>query len=241
MAEELIHPVRACSKCGTSKPETAEHFPPAAGCVGGLRRQCRQCRNAVIRASLKRPEVDNRRKEAQRLYIESGRSAARNAAWRKANPDSYNASRKRYRGGNADRLRVADQERRDRNPEKQREKGKRWYEAAKSRPEAVLRWRFKARLRSVLASGKMGKGTFDLLGYTAEELTAHIEKQFTDGMTWDRLLAGEIHIDHIIPLRHFHVTDPADPQFRVAWGLANLQPLWAVDNLRKQGKMTAWT
>jgi len=73
--------------------------------------------------------------------------------------------------------------------------------------------------------------TFNLLGYTIEELMIHLEKQFTDGMTWENY--GEWHVDHKKPMTlfEFHSTD--DEGFKECWSLDNLQPLWEKDNLSK--------
>jgi len=54
-------------------------------------------------------------------------------------------------------------------------------------------------------------------------------------MSWSNY--GKWHIDHIIPLDFFKVSDPGDPKFKAAWGLENLQPLWAVDNMKKSNKL----
>src|SRR3546814_16139410 len=51
---------------------------------------------------------------------------------------------------------------------------------------------------------------------------------------WDN--RGEWHIDHIRPLCSFEFKSPDDPQFREAWALTNLRPLWARDNPRKGGR-----
>lgn len=56
-------------------------------------------------------------------------------------------------------------------------------------------------------------------------------------MTWDLFHEGAIHIDHVVPLRMFDLTD--DEQVASAWALSNLQPLWAKDNLAKAGSLTA--
>lgn len=69
------------------------------------------------------------------------------------------------------------------------------------------------------------------LGYSTEELKSHLEQQFTEGMSWDN--HGKWHIDHIIPLCYFTEVH----QVREAWGLQNLQPLWASDNLKKGRKV----
>lgn len=73
----------------------------------------------------------------------------------------------------------------------------------------------------------------DLVGYTVEELKQHLENQFKEGMNWDKFLKGEIHIDHIIPKSLFKYNDSEDREFKQCWALANLQPLWAEDNIKK--------
>lgn len=73
--------------------------------------------------------------------------------------------------------------------------------------------------------------TFELLGYTLEELMKHLEKQFTEGMTWDNY--GEWHVDHKIPMARFNFTSTEDNEFKICWAIENLQPLWGPDNLSK--------
>lgn len=69
------------------------------------------------------------------------------------------------------------------------------------------------------------KSTFDLLGYTVQELINHLEKQFTDGMSWDNY--GEWHVDHIIPIKSFNFKSASDYDFFKCWSLENLRPMWA--------------
>jgi AAA15 family ATPase/GTPase len=73
--------------------------------------------------------------------------------------------------------------------------------------------------------------TFELLGYTIEELMNHLEKQFVNGMTWENY--GQWHVDHIRPMSSFNFTSTEDPEFKECWRLENLQPLWWPDNLSK--------
>ena len=75
----------------------------------------------------------------------------------------------------------------------------------------------------------------DLIGYTAEDLKKHIEKQFTSRMIWDNY--GAWHIDHIIPKSFFKYTSTNDVEFKYCWSLYNLQPLWAKDNFKKHNKL----
>jgi len=56
-------------------------------------------------------------------------------------------------------------------------------------------------------------------------------------MSWERLMAGEIHIDHIIPKSVFNFSDPKHADFKKCWSLKNLRPMWAVENLKKHNKL----
>lgn len=76
---------------------------------------------------------------------------------------------------------------------------------------------------------------YDLLGYTAKDLKEHLEKYFSEGMTWEKFNRGEIHIDHIIPKSHFNLKNKDD--IKICWALWNLQPLWAEDNIKKNNKI----
>ena len=86
-------------------------------------------------------------------------------------------------------------------------------------------------VRRGLSEGKKGRTWHSLVGYTAAELRTHIERQFTKGMSWEN--ANEWHIDHIIPLSSFRFSSASDPEFRAAWALTNLRPLWAKENVLK--------
>ena len=72
-------------------------------------------------------------------------------------------------------------------------------------------------------------------GFTLDEYIAHVEKLFTDGMTWDRVLKGDIQIDHEFPVRIYNLT--TDTGIKAAYGLANTKPMWRGDNARK-GRIT---
>lgn len=79
------------------------------------------------------------------------------------------------------------------------------------------------------------RSTFDTLGYTIEELMGHLERLFTDGMTWNNY--GKWHVDHIIPMSSFVFESVEDNGFKECWKLRNLQPLWGEENLSKGSKI----
>lgn len=87
---------------------------------------------------------------------------------------------------------------------------------------------------------KMQKGykidsSVKLLGCTVREFRSHLEKQFKKGMNWDNYGITGWHIDHVIPVASFDLSDPI--QQRQCFHYTNLQPLWAMDNIRKSDKI----
>lgn len=59
----------------------------------------------------------------------------------------------------------------------------------------------------------------------------HLESLFQPGMTWKN--HGEWHIDHVIPLNSANTEE----ELLKLTHYTNLQPLWAVDNLKKGSKV----
>ena len=83
-----------------------------------------------------------------------------------------------------------------------------------------------------LKKNKKGWRWEKLVGYTALDLMKHLESLFQIGMSWNNY--GEWHIDHIIPRSRFHFSSADDEEFKQCWSLNNLQPLWALDNIKKR-------
>lgn len=90
-------------------------------------------------------------------------------------------------------------------------------------------------IRQALKRGGESNKVKKLLGYSIAELKTHIERQFRKGMSWEKFVSGEIHIDHIIPKKSFDMSD--DNQWKQCWSLPNLRPLWARENLEKHCKV----
>ena len=83
-----------------------------------------------------------------------------------------------------------------------------------------------------LKGKKAGRKWQDIVGYTLEDLVAHLEKQFDDKMCWENY-GSYWHIDHIKPQSLFNFTTAEDQEFIDCWKLSNLQPLEKVANLKK--------
>jgi hypothetical protein len=102
-----------------------------------------------------------------------------------------------------------------------------------------IQFKLATRLRKRLSKaihGSFKNGSFvGDLGCTVPELKLHLEKQFTEGMTWDNWSFRGWHIDHIKPLASFDLNDRE--QFLKACHYTNLQPMWAHDNISKGCKI----
>ena len=89
-----------------------------------------------------------------------------------------------------------------------------------------------SRIRDALKSDKELRPE-EYIGCDIETLRTHLEKQFTEGMTWEN--QGLWHIDHIIPVLY---NSPTLEQKIERLHYTNLQPLWAADNLKKCNRHT---
>ena len=139
---------------------------------------------------------------------------------------------KKDRMKNPEKYREKDKEKRERY--KKNGKIKEWKLKRLSNPKNNLDHRMGCMLRKAL---RRKNGSWQsLVGYTKEQLKEHLEKQFTEGMTWEVFVKGYIHIDHIKPKHLFKYQTEKDEEFKECWSLTNLQPLWARENMIKNGK-----
>ena len=110
------------------------------------------------------------------------------------------------------------------------------YARMSARRKTDVAFRLLCNLRNRTHAAMKGKGkshrTMSLVGCTIPELKRHIEQQFHAGMAWENY--GKWHIDHIRPCASFDLLDPA--QQRACFHFSNLQPLWALENWRKNAK-----
>lgn len=176
------------------------------------------------------------KREADRKYSEQNREKLRLKAHKYylANKSVINKKQQKYAELNKDKKKQYDLV----NKDKIRKNHTIW--CAKQRntnPIYKLHDNINSRIGRALKTGKCGKKTEEIVGYSIKQLKDHLEKQFLQGMNWDNYGKNGWHIDHRIPLRVFNITSVNDIDFKRAWSLKNIQPLWAHDNLVKNGKI----
>lgn len=91
----------------------------------------------------------------------------------------------------------------------------------------------RSRLNLALNGKVKSKNTLNLLGCSIDELKAHLQSKFIEGMQWNN--HGQWHIDHVIPCSKFDLTKEAEQQ--KCFHYSNLQPLWAIDNIKKSNNI----
>lgn len=89
-----------------------------------------------------------------------------------------------------------------------------------------------ARIRQSLKYGFKSKSTLKLIGCSIKQLRNYLQSKFKNNMSWSNY--GKWHIDHIRPCCSFDLSKPS--QQRKCFHYTNLQPLWALENLRKGKK-----
>lgn len=154
--------------------------------------------------------------------------------WVKKNPEKVSEIAARFRAAHPDLVRA---------------KKAAYYQREKKKIIAKYKKRFKtdvafrimetlrSRLRKLVRQTGVKKvdSTLKIAGCSLEFLQAHLKSLFTEGMTWDLLLKGKIHIDHKKPCASFDLKNPEHQ--RECFGWQNLQPLWGPDNYAKGSKL----
>lgn len=154
-------------------------------------------------------------------------------------PCRMSLAKQRY-ARNAERERASSLDRYHANPLPRRAAMKAWRQANRPnlreqnrndyRTRAIVRLRqaVSVGVRKALKGERKSSGWMALLGYSISDLRSHLEALFLPGMTWANY-GSAWHIDHRRPVKSFDLPS----QLRECWALSNLQPLWAIDNLRK--------
>ncbi len=108
----------------------------------------------------------------------------------------------------------------------------------KTNPIYKLECNLRSRIISAINQKRSGgtvksAKTIELLGAPIETVYKHLEVQFKEGMNWENY--GKWHVDHILPCSSFDLSK-SEEQFK-CFNYKNLQPLWAIDNLKKHAKI----
>lgn len=210
-------PLKICHRCKQHKPATLEFFY--------IRRDRTTEKKLALKAYCKQCEIGwskewngNNRERSRTRKATWNRKRMSDPAYRKSTLEKQSARGKQHRRENLEIMRHRDKIR----------------DAVRtSTPHGGINRRMRRALRKALGTAK-NKSWPLLVGYTANELRTHLERQFLPRMGWHNM--EKWHIDHIIPLANFSYTSTDSPDFKAAWALSNLRPLWSKENIKKSAK-----
>lgn len=239
---------RVCSVCESEK--LIDDFPLESW---GRRHQCKSCRAKYRRENRRRetPEQREKRLAYYKEYNDLNQEKIKKyrIEYASANTEKIRQAQRAYYEANAEAIKARSIKWRRDNPALKAEYNKEWAKANKDKmlgyfraskakrrqnPRHRLHAAIGSQMRNALASRKAGRKWEHLVGYTVDDLVAHLEKQFTKGMSWDNY-GTKWHVDHIIPQVEFEAS-VCDNAVRECWALTNLRPLCAKENAAKGSK-----
>lgn len=207
---------KECLKCHQTKPFSDFHKSPKD--PYGIRRECKEC----VKIYTNEYNKNNREKLKKKASDYRKENPTYNKDYYNANPDYFESYReenkehyKQWRNNNREWVNNYHKEKKKNDP----------------------KFKITAVLRSSLSTALKKQGapkysrTVELLGCSFEKFMEYIKSKFQPGMTWDNYGRYGWHIDHIIPCISFDLTDPREQE--ECFHHTNLQPLWAIDNLKK--------
>jgi hypothetical protein len=192
----------------------------------------------------------DRKKSYQKNKVEQ---SEKNKIWYQKNKEYCSQRAKKYNHKNREKIKEAGKKYREEKGEFCRASTRDWYSRNKERvikrTTAYSKRRYqndfsirmmhvaRARINAMLRGKSIGKftATAKLVGCSREELVKYLERQFEPGMTWDNYGIKGWHVDHILPCASFDFNCPV--QQVACCHYSNLQPLWALDNIRKGAKI----
>lgn len=159
--------------------------------------------------------------------------------YRRANRETILSKKAQYRENNREYLRSKAKEYRERVKHteefKRRDRINRSKYLSKVQNKLALSLRTRVKI-AVKSNAKAGSAVRDL-GCTIPELKALLESKFKSGMTWKNWSLHGWHLEHIVPLHKFDLTERT--QFLKACHFSNLQPMWATEHYKKSAKELA--
>jgi hypothetical protein len=231
---------KICRVCKRELPLNNQYFPERSDSKDGFRNDCLECQKAYDKSHHPIYYKENKVQiiKHNNQYVTNNRDKRHQTEvnYQHKAHQKILARQRRYRKDNPERTKKLQSINYQRNREKRIKYAVKYcINRLKTDIAFRLNMRFASYLRQCLRRGKNGRHWEIIVGYTLEDLMNHLESQFKDGINWDNF--GKWHIDHIIPVSAFHFESYDDPEFKACWALSNLQPLWALDNLKKGNKI----
>lgn len=243
---------KKCSKC-QAKKSLDEFALDSRNKTDGKCSKCKSCQKEY------RDNNKHRIAKQNKIYREKNAELVKQkkSEYYFKNKDEIRAKHKKYREENSEAIKISKKLEYQKNKKRYIEEAKKWREENpdfkktkkyKDQRNKTRRKRYskdvlyklgeKIRSSSLRVTNAVKKNkslkSIEYLGCTLEEFKDHIESQWQEGMTWENHDLHGWHIDHIVPVDWF-IKNSDDPW--KANHYTNLQPLWAIDNIKKNNNL----
>jgi len=228
---------KICSKCEINK--LICDFTKNSQSKDGYYPSCKECRK---KSRLKNPLIE---KLSNKLWREKNKEHLQNYnnEWREQNFDYYSKwitknpdYQKNYYQINREKKEHYQKNYYNENKSILLEKSNEYVKKRRKYDEVFrLRLNVRNRINNFIKNKGLtvNYSSIELLNCTPEFLKEHLEKQFTEGMSWGNYGYYGWHIDHVIPLS----SAKTEEEIYKLCHYTNLQPLWRIDNMKKTNKI----
>ena len=227
--------VKVCSKKDCPKagsPQSLDKFYKDKSAKDGLRYRCKSCMDVCKKIYVQ--ENKEKIKDQKKIYAQENKEKIReyNKVYRQENKEAIKECNKTYKQKNKERLKEYNQFH-----AKEIKQYHRQYTRDKRKTDINFRLadNLRRRLHDAIKQGwKSGSAVADLM-MSISDFKLYLEERFYPNpetgemMTWNNYGMFGWHIDHIVPLSAFDLTDPQ--QFKKACHYSNLRPMWAKQNI----------
>lgn len=201
--------MKICARCKEDKDENK--FGKNSNKKDGLQNYCKECRKEYYKNNIEKKKAYDKE-----YYIN--------------NKDNKDEQNKKYFRENRNKI----------NEWHNNWKRNRYKENPEIRIKEIVSVQIRMALRSRGLS-KNKSSCVDFLPYTIHQLIHHIESLWEPWMNWENYGLYDKNkrtwqIDHKIPHSKFHYNTMDCEEFRNCWSLTNLQPLEAMENIKKKNK-----
>lgn len=227
--------MKRCTKCRIDK--ILSEFWNDKSTHDGLSCHCKKCRNIASISWCERNKEQSREIKKRWYKNNKKKAYASTNRWKKKVPEKIKEWNRLGKKINPKRNYILTRLWLSKHPDKIKEYNHKKNIKKRSTPNGILETNMRTYVGRWLRGKKNGRRWEVLVGYTSVQLKKHLEEQFKAGMTWENYGLHGWHIDHIIPVSVFNFEKPEDDDFKRCWSLDNLQPLWAIDNIKKGNKI----
>ena len=240
MAAQAKHRPANCCDCGTV---FQRQFPTTIRCDSCHEKtaskgkkppaQCANCGSEFTRGKGRKSDLCDRcraqPKRVKAVVAKPRKSRTQtNREWRERNRERNRTQRRDWIARNREKVRSYKRQYEDR-----RRKTDGHYNVI-----SKIRSRIATAIRDATTRGQRVtlRGAMRLVGCPVNQLIAHIEAQFSEGMSWQNFGQRGWHIDHIFPIGRADLTDSIE--LRAVFNWQNCRPLWGEENLAKNDRVS---